>query len=207
MLKSLEEKVDPKHAALLVVDMQNYFCHRDGFLARQGRDMSLGDRMMPELVHLLSEARKEKLAVVFIRQTRSEWTMSPASMEQRLRLYPGISEDALQEGSWEVQFYELVPQPGECVVTKHRYSAFADTSLDLILRSMGIKTLIMTGVATNVCVETTARDGYMKGYYIVFVSDCAATHSVEDQEATLRNIESYFGDVVGSEEVIAAWPK
>jgi len=65
----------------------------------------------------------------------------------------------------------------------------------------------MTGVATNVCVESTARDGYMKDYYIVFVSDCTATFVMEDHEATLRNIDTYFGDVVTSSEVIDAWGK
>ena len=195
MLESLEEKVDPKHSALLVVDVQNYFCHPEGFLARQGRDLSAKHQMMPKLVRLLSEARAEKLTIIFIRQTRSDWTMSPVGREQRRRTYPGVSENALQDNSWETEFYEVTPQPDECVVTKHRYSAFVDTNLDLILRSLGIDTLIMTGVATNVCVESTARDGFMKDYYIVFVSDCTATANIDDHEATLRNIQTYFGIV------------
>ena len=207
MLESLEEKVDPKHSALLVVDVQNYFCHLEGFLARQGRDLSAKQQMMNKLVALLSEARTEKLTVIFIRQTRSDRTMSPVGQEQRRRMFPGVSEDALQDGSWETEFYEVAPQPDECLVTKHRYSAFADTNLDLILRSLGIKTLIMTGVATNVCVESTARDGFMKDYYIVFVSDCTATDNIENHEATLRNIQTYFGIVATSKEVIEAWHK
>ncbi len=207
MLRTLEEKVDRKNATLLVVDMQNDFCHRDGSLAKRGKDMTATHQMMPRLKRLISEARQAKVPVIFIRQTLSELTTSQAGREMRLKRMSGGGELPLQEGSWGAEFFEVAPEPGECVVTKHRYSAFAGTSLDLILRSMGIKTLIMTGVATNVCVETTARDGYMEGYYIVFLGDCAATHSIEEQEATLRNIEGYFGVVNTAEEVIAAWRK
>ena len=110
MLESLKEKVDPKHSALLVVDVQNYFCHPDGFIARQGRNLSAKHQMMPKLVRLLSEARTKKLTIIFIRQIRSDWTMSPVGREQRQRMFPGISEDALQEGSWAVTMIALLIQ-------------------------------------------------------------------------------------------------
>ncbi|MFC1906972.1 cysteine hydrolase family protein [Chloroflexota bacterium] len=205
MLLTLEEKVDPENAALLVVDMQNDFCHLEGSLAKRGRDMTLGLQMAPRLVKLIEEARQAKVPVVFIRQTLSESTTSPASRERRLKRMPDEVELPLQEDSWGAEYYEVAPQPGECVVTKHRYSAFIDTNLDLILRSQGIKTLIMTGVATNVCVESTARDGFMKDYYVVFVGDCTAAERIEDHEATLRTMGVFFGEVVPSSEVIDAW--
>ena len=205
MLKSLEEKVDPKHAALVVVDIQNYFCHSEGFLAKQGKDLSHTHQMIPKLVRLISEARTNKIKIVFIRKINSDWTMSPVSWEQRRRIFPGASENTLLEGSWEAEFYEVTPQPDECVVTKHRDSAFVDTDLNLILRSRGIKSLIMTGVATNACVESTARDGFMRDYYVVFVSDCTATTHIEDHEATLRDIHGFFGVVATAKELITAW--
>ena len=205
MLKTLGEKVDPKNAALLVVDMQNDFCHPEGYVARRGSDMTLRLKMTPKLVRLLEEARKKQVPVIFIRQTLSELNASPVSREQRQKRPPAGSETFLQEGSWGAEYYEVAPQPGECVVTKHRYSAFVNTSLDLILRSNEIKTLIMTGVSTNLCVESTARDGFMTDYYIVLVSDCTATEHIEDYESTLRNIERFFGTVATSEEIIATW--
>ena len=207
MLRTLEEKVNPKHAALIVVDIQNDFCHDDGLLARKGRDMSLGYQMMPRLIHFVSEARKQKLAIIFTQHINSDWTLSPAAIEQRERLFPGVSENVCQEGSWGAKFYKIKPQPSEFVVVKHRYGAFVDTNLDLILRSKGIKSLIITGVATNACVESTARDGFMRDYYIVFLSDCTAAPLVEFHETTLRNIDRYFGVVVTSDEVVAAWQK
>ena len=90
-------------------------------------------------------------------------------------------------------------------MTKHRYGAFESTDLDLVLRSQGIRTLIMTGVATNVCVETTARQAFLRDYYVVFTSDCTATYDQADHEATLRNIDAYFGEVVAAAQVQACW--
>ena len=110
------------------------------------------------------------------------------------------------EGSWEGDFYgDIRPQPGEPVVTKHRYSAFYNTDLDSILRSQGIRTIVLTGVATNVCVETTAREGFVRDYYVVLVSDGTATYSDEDQQATIRNIDRFFGEVVTIADVVSVW--
>jgi len=95
--------------------------------------------------------------------------------------------------------------PGECIVTKHRYSGFINTDLDLILRAQGIQTLIMTGTATNVCVESTARDGFMLDYYIVFLGDCTGTGDRNLHEATLQNISGAFGVVCNSTDVSAHW--
>jgi ureidoacrylate peracid hydrolase len=96
--------------------------------------------------------------------------------------------------------------PDEVVVTKHRYGAFESTDLDLVLRSRGIRTVIMTGVATNVCVETTARQAFLKDYYVVFTSDCSATFSQAAHDATLHNIDQFFGEVATGEQVAACWP-
>jgi len=92
------------------------------------------------------------------------------------------------------------------IVSKHRYGAFEGTDLDLVLRSRGIRTVIMTGVATNVCVETTARQAFLKDYYVVFASDCSATFSQAAHDATLHNIDQFFGEVVTSEQIMACWP-
>ncbi len=205
MFRTLEQKVNPKHTALLVIDIQNDFCHDEGLLARQGRDLSLGHQMLPRLIHLLEQARKQEMEIIFTQHINSEATLSPVAIEQRQRLFPGISENVCQEGSWGAQFCQIEPLPHELIVKKHRYSAFIDTNLNLLLRSKKIKTLVITGVATNACVESTARDGFMEDYYIVFLSDCTATPVIPDQETTLRNIDRYFGVVTTSDAVINVW--
>jgi ureidoacrylate peracid hydrolase len=207
MLTTLTQKINPKHAAVLVIDMQNDFCHENGVIAKQGRDMTFKKAMAPKLVRFLSEARRHRVPVIFIRQINLKETLSDAAREQKRRTQPKYGKLICRKGSWGSRFYAVAPEPGEIVVTKHRYSAFADTNLDLILRSVGIRTLIMTGVATNACVESTARDGFMKDYYIVFLSDCTATSSQEDHEATLRNINTYFGVVADSSELVNIWQK
>jgi ureidoacrylate peracid hydrolase len=196
----LPEMVSPERTALLVVDIQNAFIHSQGRMGRAGINVSLMQGMVPRLQAFLEEARRvEGLTIIFLRGIYDEWTASPAPGPVSQRKSPMLPAD------WETDFYLVAPQPGERVVSKPRYGGFEGTDLDLILRGRGIQTLVMTGVGTNVCVETTARDGYQKNYGIVFVEDCTATTSVEDHQATLRNIATYFGYVVKAEDVVAAW--
>jgi ureidoacrylate peracid hydrolase len=91
------------------------------------------------------------------------------------------------------------------VVKKHRYSGFVDTDLDVILRSSGIRSLIMTGIATSGCVEATARDGFMKDYYIVLIDDCCGSYSKDLHDGTLQNIRDAYGAVASGEDVVAVW--
>jgi ureidoacrylate peracid hydrolase len=98
------------------------------------------------------------------------------------------------------------PLPDEPIVNKQRYSAFWGTRLDSILRTLKRDTLIVTGVATNVCVESTARDGCFLDYYVVFLSDCSATgDGTAAHEATLENMRRHFGLVTSADEVVRCW--
>jgi ureidoacrylate peracid hydrolase len=91
------------------------------------------------------------------------------------------------------------------VVTKHRYSAFVDTELQALLRSNRIENLLLAGVATNVCVESTARDAFMFDYRVTVLSDCTGTYSETLREATLENMRRAFGTVATSTEVTRIW--
>jgi ureidoacrylate peracid hydrolase len=91
------------------------------------------------------------------------------------------------------------------VVTKHRYSAFVGTDLEQVLRAIGARSVIMTGEATNVCVESTARDAYMRDFFVAFLSDCTASTSQEAHDATLYTMGKHFGQVLTSDDVIGAW--
>jgi len=211
MLRTLEKKVDPSHAALIVVDVQNDFCSEGGAFDRDGADLTLMHAMFPRLISFIEKARKMKLLTIYIQSiytTKSNCYLSDVWVEHYIRMGKGRFTEypALEEGSWGAEFCNgFKPLPGEVVVQKHRYSAFLDTDLDLILRSKGIRTLIMTGVATNVCVEMTARIGFLKDYYIVLLRDCTATISEELHNSALRNIETHYGVVVDSSEVLHCW--
>lgn len=210
-LRTLPAKVSPAHTALLVVDMQNDFCAPGGMMDQEGRDLSAVQSMASHLPDLIAAARAAGVLVVFIRNvysTDANWYLSDTWLEHADRRRKGSYTERSVCGpdSWNGDFYgEIRPEPNEPIITKHRFSAFLDTDLDLVLRSNGIRTIVMTGVATNVCVETTAREGFVRDYYVVFVGDGTATYSAEEQDATLRTIDRYFGQVVSINDLVGIW--
>jgi len=189
-------------AALLVVDMQNDFCHGDGALAKRGGDVAPTQAMIPKLLHLVDRARAAKLPIIYTANAHDAWTNSAAWRERQ----GGEGMSLCHTGSWGAEFYGVRPAPDERILIKHRYNAFVGTDLDLILRSRGIETLIFTGVATNICVESTVRDAFARNYGVVMARDCLAGSSAEEHEWTLRSLERYFGaTVLNADEIAAAW--
>ncbi|WP_420829234.1 cysteine hydrolase family protein [Aquibacillus albus] len=196
------KQVDPTHTALVIVDVQNDYCDSKGNLGKQGLDISMVDEMIAPLAETVAQARENEVPIIFI-QTIHEPSTDSVTWANRLR-------DANQEGicrkdTWGAEFYKIKPKKEDIIVIKHRYSAFINTRLDSVLRSLNIKSLIVTGVSTNVCVESTARDGFMLDYDIVLLSDCTAAYSKEAYEMTLKNIDQYFGSVCESKDVIESW--
>lgn len=203
MLRTLNEKLAPEHTALLVVDVQQDFCAADGAFGQLGRDLTAIGTMVPTLQSLLASARQAGVTVIFLRFAQTAATESEVYREQRDRGRAGFRY--CLEGTPGVEFYQVAPQPGEAVVTKHRYSGFVNTDLELILRSTGIRTLVMTGVATNGCVDATGRDGFMHDYYIVFTTDSTATYWPEQHAATLQTVRDSYGVVASSAELAGIW--
>lgn len=197
----LKELIAPNHSVVILVDVQNDFCHPEGACARNGRDLRFVEQVMPSILNLVEEARKANVPIIYTKTIHSRWTNSAVWLSKRKR--HGIP--VCDEGTWGSEFYKVTPREGEYVLIKHRYSAFVNTDLDLLLRSKGLKTLIMSGIATNVCVESTARDGYQRDYYIVFLEDCTATYDRASHEATLSNMEALFGTVTTSMNIIETW--
>jgi ureidoacrylate peracid hydrolase len=212
-LGTLEQKLQGNRAALIVVDMQNDFCASGGMMANEGLDLSAVQKMADELPAFIQAARDAGVLVIFVRNIYSSQDnayLSDAWLEQASRTRQGsyTRREVCAAGSWEGDFYGNVrPQPGDPIITKHRYSAFHNTDLDTVLRANGIRSLILTGVATNVCVETTAREGFVRDYYVVVTKDGTATYSTQDQEATLRNIDRFFGEVATMAEIADIWQK
>jgi ureidoacrylate peracid hydrolase len=210
-LVGLERKVHPTHTALIVIDMQNDFIAPDGLVGRSGRDVSAAQQLAERLPDLIATARRAGVLIVFVRNvysTERNFYLSDSWLEQAARKQSGgyTRFPVCGDGSWEGDYYgDVRPQPGDPVVTKHRYNAFLNTDLDTILRANAIRTVVMTGVATDVCVGTTAREAFMRDYYAVMLEDGTATFSPEDQVATLRNFDRYFGEVSTIAEIGAIW--
>jgi len=203
ILRSLKERCDPRLAALLVVDVQNDFVSAEGSAGKRGEDVSAALAIMPNLIGLIEAARRVGLTIVYIRTTHSEWT-DTASWIYRSSQKSGLS--TCREGTWGAEFYEgISPQASERVVIKHRYSAFINTDLNTVLKARGIQSVLVCGVATNVCVETSARDAYMFDYYVTVIDDCSAAYDARLHMATLENIRRHFGLVASSAEIAEVW--
>ena len=203
MLRTLDEKVDPRNAALVVIDVQNDFCHPDGAMAKNGASVAPMQAMVPRLNRLIESARRTGVPVIFVRVTHTAEDDSEVWLERNLNRKHYVCLD----GSWGAEWYLVSPAEGEPVVVKHRYSAFTGTVLNELLRSKGVKSLILTGTTTDMCVESTARDGFMHDYYIVFVDDCAATSLPEDHGRTLERMTRTFGLIATADEIEGAWAK
>jgi ureidoacrylate peracid hydrolase len=200
-MRTLSELVRPAKSAVVVVDVQNDFCRPEGALGQAGQPTAAAMAMLPNLQRLLAAARATGAPVIFI-QTIHEPATDSSAWTWRMA---GSVGGCCRKNTWGAEFTEVGPLPGEPVVIKHRYSAFINTRLDSVLRTLKVENLIMTGVSTNVCVESTARQGFMLDYNIVFLSDCTAAYSPEEHEGSLYNMRTHFGVVAAADDVIAAW--
>jgi ureidoacrylate peracid hydrolase len=200
-MRTLPELILPAKTAVVVVDVQNDFCSPDGALGKIGQPTQAAMDMIPNLQRLLTAARAAKAPVIFIQTIHEDATDSEAWIGR----LAGTSAQICRKNTWGAEFTDVAPLPSEPVVIKHRYSAFINTRLDSVLRTLKIENLIMTGVSTNVCVESTARHGYMLDYHIVFLSDCTAAYSQEEHDMALYNMRTHFGIVATADDVIAQW--
>ncbi len=191
-------KLGPQDA-LLVIDMQNDFCATGGFLQRERNyDVSQTHGIAQRIGAVVTTARAAGMPVVWIRSIYDFKYLNEADIAKR------GTEGCCLEGTWGVEFFELEPAPGETIVEKHCFSAFQNTHLDAELRARGIRTLVMTGVATNVCVDSTLREGFFLGYHIVLLEDCVGSNSRAGHDGTIATVRNNIGTVALSEAVIAA---
>jgi nicotinamidase-related amidase len=203
-------------AGLLIIDMQRDFLEPGGFGAALGNDVSLLRRAIAPTQRLLEAARVASLTVIHTREGhRPDLADLPPAKKARGRLPNGIGDPGpmgriLVRGEPGHDIIpELYPAPGEPVVDKPGKGAFHATDLDAMLKNRGITQLIVCGVTTEVCVNTTVREANDRGYECVVVEDCVGSYFPEFQEMGLRMIKAQggiFGWVASSEAVIAALP-
>lgn len=182
------------NSALLVIDMQNDFCHEQGYM-RQAKnfDLSYIPGVVKGLETSLDAARQAGIPVIWIRSFYDFKYLMPAQQRKR------GEEGCCLEGSWGAEIFHFTPAEGEQIVTKHVYSGFHQTNLHAVLQAQGVNTLLLTGVATNVCVDSTLRDGFFLGYNIVLVEDAVGSNSAPGHQGTLASVRNNFGKVLNSE--------
>jgi ureidoacrylate peracid hydrolase len=205
--RSVHEFLDPRAAALVIVDVQNDFCHEDGAAAKMGLDISAVQAVVPAIEELIDLARETDVPRIYLRGEHSRWFNSDVWIRRgaKGRSVDAVRTPIVQAGSWGAAFYRVSPRDDELVITKHRYSGFAYTPLELALQTLKVTNVVISGTATNVCVEATARDAIMRGYYPVIVADCVASGQAHLHESALEDMEEYLGAVVRLEDVRQAW--
>ncbi|HWF21140.1 MAG TPA: cysteine hydrolase [Acidimicrobiales bacterium] len=161
-------------AALLVIDMQNGFLHPEGSVTRNDQPMFEVERVVAETVDLVAETRTAGLPVVYTQHVfRPDYFDVPPRLRSRDLFSEG--DESLVKGSWDAAVAdELKPLETEVVVEKNRYDAFLYTDLELVLRTLGIGRLLVCGVATNVCVESTVRSAEQRDFEVTVASDCTS---------------------------------
>jgi len=212
VFSTLAELVNPDYTALVIVDMQNDFCSAGFGFEQQGIDISMYPPMVPRLARLLDGARVASVPVIYIMMTRlpDSKIESPAQLRFTMRLHfatrgPLQPLQYTMEGSEGQKIIpELAPKQGDLVVRKYRSSAFWGTNLDMLLRSNGIRSIVVTGATTEGCVESTARDGLFNDYYVIVPDDCVASDDPRQHEASLLIMGHRF-DVVTSTEILDQW--
>ncbi|AZG06861.1 cysteine hydrolase [Pigmentiphaga sp. H8] len=202
ILRTLAEKVQPRHTALVIVDMQNDFCAQGGYLQRtraeSGRNPIRVDEnaaIADRIGVLADEARRSGASVAWLCSVYDFKYLADAHVAMR------DGEGCCMEGTWGADFFRIQPRQGDVVVDKHTFSGFHETGLHAQLQARGIKTLIMTGVATNVCVDSTLRHGFFLGYHIVVAEDCVGSGNPVGHEGTLSTVRVNFGEVTTSAEL------
>jgi ureidoacrylate peracid hydrolase len=199
-LEKLKTKVNPEYTALVIIDMQRDYCCEGGIFDKMGFDLEAPKLLVPRLNEFINKARKVLKFIVHIKMALVFSLRSPAMAEHYERV--GLQRE--YDPSYS-EFFGVIPIEGEMIIPKYRYSGFVSTYLDQYLRSNGIKTLVLTGLATNVCVESTARDGFMRDYYIVVPEDMTEGTSNEAKKWSLFNIGTFFGEVVDSKDLLSIW--
>ncbi len=194
VLTTLEERVAPRHTALLIVDMQNDYCAVGGASDRNGRDLAMIARIVPTTRRLVETARAAGIPVVWAKYTLGPGTAGLSGPEILRRGHNFANVDATIKGTWGHEIVADLPyRPDEdLVVEKRRVSCFVGTDLDLVLRARGIKTLVIAGVVTQTCVETTVRDALCYDYYVAVAEDCVASTSAAAHEASVQNMATFL---------------
>jgi len=211
MLRTMEERAHYQHTALVIVDMQNDFCHTDGAFGKMGLNLSLIQKVVSPMQKLIESAHQFKVPVLFTKMLHSPWTNSDAWVQRNRVKKAGWVEEGKPSypyclpDTWGADWYGVAPAKEDFVVVKHRYGAFVNTDLDLILRSMKKISVVVVGVDTTLCVACTARGALMYDFYVIVAEDCCGGVDEEEHRFTLRTLDKYFGVVTTSQEIIQIW--
>src|SRR5439155_10813498 len=215
--------IDLARTAVVVVDMQNDFGAEGGMFHRAGVDISSIQQAIVPTARVLAAARKSGVTIVYLKTEyrpdlsdlgpvdSPNWiALKRSRVGERVTTPDGTEGHIMIRETWNTQIVcELVPEPGDIVVSKHRFSGFYGTDLELILRGLFIEYLVFTGCTTSVCVESTMRDAMFRDFRCVLLADCTAEPigqglSRSNHDASLFLLQTVFGWISDSAHLIEA---
>ena len=203
----LPEWIAPARTALVIIDMQVDFASPDGALGQAGLDMSIVAPALEAAERLAAAARRAGTPVVFVGLQTQAALDSPAWRERSLRRGGDPADDGglCRAGQRGADFVGPTPLPHELVIPKIRYSGFFGTNLDAGLKALGVDTLLVCGLTTECCVDSTVRDAFNLDYHVFIASDACAAYERDLHEGALKSLELNCAMLVATPEVEAAW--
>jgi len=203
-------RLDPKEVGLLVVDMQNGFCHRDGARAKAfGVDaIAMPRAIIPNVVDMMRMCRSAGVRITLTRQVHY-----PDDQARKRRRIPshldrrGVKLELCWRGTWDSELIDEIKaevRPEDDVIIKHRASAFYNTPLEAELRIKGIQVLIVTGTTTSFCIDSTIRDAYMRDYDVLVPAECVSDTDQAAHDAVLASVDRFHGVVTSTADIATA---
>lgn len=195
-------------ACLVVVDVQNDFCHPAGTMGKAGRDLSRIDGSVGNTGLLVETARAAGVPVVFVITTHGPDVDSAEWLCRYAIGFADVPQPAAANclaGGWGAELYRLQPLAGEPVVVKHRYNAFTSPEFRTVVAATGRRSLVFAGITTNVCVEATMRAAVDADYLATLVTDACAAYDDAEHEAAVTVLGRHFGALTTTGEVRSRW--
>lgn len=199
------DMIPPARTALVVVDVQVDFASSEGVIGRYGVDMSPAEVAIDRIEALIAAARKAGATVAFMRVMTRPETDSNALKTWMMRKGTPDGAGICRIGSGGEDYYRVFPEPGDIEVGKLAYSSFHGTDFEQQLRARGIDTLVVTGLTTDCCVDSTTRDAFHRDFHTFVVSDACASFDPGLHEATLNALRLHTSLLVTTDAVVEAW--
>ena len=194
------------HPALLVIDVQNGFMSKGGSYDSLGMKISNFQQIIPKLKELISICRKHNVPVFYTQAVRESSGID--LLTRTHRILPKAREERIKKrpicvrGTWDAKIVDDVkPSNKDHIVIKRRDSAFQDTETEVWLNSLKVNTLIFCGIDTSICVETSLRDGFNRGYDVILISDATASSNFRHYKTTIEHVKEYYGLVMKAKEM------